>query len=45
MSKAVKFAIGQQSDLSELKLKDLQKFSKLIDKDVYNYLTLKCSII
>jgi argininosuccinate lyase len=45
VSKAVKFAIGQQSDLSELKLKDLQKFSKLIDKDVYNYLTLKGSII
>jgi argininosuccinate lyase len=44
VAKAVKFAIGQQSDLSELELKDLQKFSKLIDKDVYNFLDLKGSI-
>ena len=44
VAKAVKFAIDQQSDLSELELKDLQKFSKLIDKDIYNCLTLKGSI-
>jgi len=44
VAKAVKFAINQKSDLSELKLKDLQKFSKLIEKDVFNCLTLKGSI-
>ena len=37
-------AIDQQSDLSGLELKVLQKFSKLIDKDVFNCLTLKGSI-
>ena len=44
VAKAVKFAINNQSDLSAVDLKDLQKFSKLIDKDIYNCLTLKGSI-
>ncbi|MDB4042515.1 argininosuccinate lyase, partial [Methylophilaceae bacterium] len=44
VAKAVKFAINNQSDLSTVDLKDLQKFSKLIDKDIYNCLTLKGSI-
>lgn len=44
VAKVVKFAINNQSDLSAVDLKDLQKFSKLIDKDIYNCLTLKGSI-
>ena len=44
VAKAIKFAINQKSDLSGLELKTLQKFSKLIDKDVYNFLDLKGSI-
>ena len=44
VAKAVKFAIDEQSDLSGLELKDLQKFSKLIEKDIYSCLTLKGSI-
>jgi len=44
VAKIVKFAIDQQSDLSGLELKTLQKFSKLIDKDIFKFLTLKGSI-
>ena len=44
VAKVVKFAINQESDLSDLKLKDLQKFSKLIFKDVFDSLDLKGSI-
>ena len=44
VAKVVKFAINEQRDLSELELKTLQKFSKLIDKDVFSCLTLKGSI-
>ena len=44
VAKIVKFAIGQQSDLAELELKDLKRFSKLIEKDVFECLTLKGSI-
>jgi argininosuccinate lyase len=44
VAKVVKFAINEQRDLSELELKALQKFSKLIDKDVFSCLTLKGSI-
>ena len=44
VAKVVKFAINQKCDLSDLKLKDLQKFSKLILKDVFNSLDLKGSI-
>ena len=44
VAKVVKFAINQESDLSDLKLKDLQKFSKFIFKDVFDSLDLKGSI-
>ena len=44
VAKVVKFAINEQRDLSELELKAFQKFSKLIDKDVFSCLTLKGSI-
>ena len=44
VAKAVKFAIDNKSDLSELELKDLKKFSKLIEEDVFNCLALKGSI-
>ena len=44
VAKVVKFAINEQRDLSELELKVFQKFSKLIDKDIFSCLTLKGSI-
>ena len=44
VAKVVKFAINQQSELSEIELKVFQKFSKLIGIDVYDCLTLKGSI-
>jgi argininosuccinate lyase len=44
VAQVVKFAINEQCDLSEIELKVFQKFSKLIDKDVFSCLTLKGSI-
>jgi argininosuccinate lyase len=44
VAKTVKFAIDQQCDLPELELKALKKFSKLIEKDVFECLSLKGSI-
>jgi argininosuccinate lyase len=44
VAKAVKYAINHECDLSELELNTLQKFSKLVDKDVFYCLTLKGSI-
>ncbi|MGE4596387.1 MAG: argininosuccinate lyase [Methylophilaceae bacterium] len=44
VAKAVKYAINHECDLSELELNTLQKFSKLVDKDVFHCLTLKGSI-
>ena len=44
VAKVVKFAISKQCDLPEVELKSFQKFSKLIDKDVFGCLTLKGSI-
>jgi argininosuccinate lyase len=44
VAKVLKFAINKQCELSEVELKSFQKFSKLIDKDVFDCLTLKGSI-
>jgi argininosuccinate lyase len=44
VAKAVKFAIEQDCDLSNIELSKLRKFSKLIDQDVFKYLSLKGSI-
>jgi argininosuccinate lyase len=44
VAKAVKYAIAQECDLSELDLKVLQKFSGSIDQSVFKYLTLKGSV-
>jgi len=44
VAKAVKFAIEQGCDLSDLELSKLKKFSKLVEQDVFNYLTLSGSI-
>ena len=44
VAKTVKFAIDEQCDLSGLELKALKKFSKLIEKDVFECLSLKGSI-
>jgi len=44
VAKAVKFAIEQDYDLSNIELSKLRKFSKLIDQDVFKYLSLKGSI-
>jgi len=44
VAKAVKFAIEQDCDLSNIELTKLRKFSKLIDQDVFKYLSLKGSI-
>ena len=44
VAKTVKFAIEQDCDLSNIELSKLRKFSKLIDQDVFKYLSLKGSI-
>jgi len=44
VAKAVKFAIEQDCDLSNIELSKLRKFSRLIDQDVFKYLSLKGSI-
>jgi len=44
VAKAVKYAIAQGCDLSELDLKVLQKFNTSIDQSVFKCLTLKGSV-
>jgi len=44
VAKAVKFAIKKSVDLSDLTLIELQKFSKLIQHDVFQSLTLQGSL-
>jgi len=44
VAKAVKYAIAQECDLSELDLKALQRFSTSIDQSVFKCLTLKGSV-
>lgn len=44
VGKSVSFAIEQQKDLAELSLQDLQTFSKLIEEDVFQVLTLEGSV-
>lgn len=41
---AVRFSVGHNCDLSDLKLEQLQQFSKLITDDVYAVLTLEGSL-
>ena len=44
VAKAVSTAIKKKCDLSELKIDELKKFSKMISSDVYSHLTLEGSI-
>ena len=44
VAKAVNAAIKKKCDLSELKIDELKKFSKMISSDVYVHLTLEGSI-
>ena len=44
VAKAVNAAIKKKCDLSELKIDELKKFSKMISSDVYAHLTLEGSI-
>ena len=44
VAKAVHLAIKNKCDLSELKIDELKKFSKMISSDVYKHLTLEGSI-
>ena len=44
VAKAVNVAIKKKCDLSELKIDELKKFSKMISSDVYGHLTLEGSI-
>jgi len=44
VAKAVKYAIDQGYDLSEMDLSVLKKFHQLIDQDVFKFLSLKGSI-
>jgi len=44
VAKAVRHAEGRSKDLSELELAELQQFSKLIGKDVFDALTLEGSM-
>jgi argininosuccinate lyase len=41
---AVRYAVGRKVDLAELKLEELQQFSKLISNDIYEVLTLEGSL-
>ena len=41
---AVKFGVEHKKDLSEMNLVELQKFSTLIDEDVFSYLSLEGSV-
>ena len=44
VGQAVQYALNAQKDLSELTLKELQKFSATIENDVFACLTLECSV-
>ena len=44
VAKAVNASIKKKCDLSELKIDELKKFSKMISSDVYKHLTLEGSI-
>jgi len=44
VAKAVSTAIKKKCDLSDLKIDELKKFSKMISSDVYSHLTLEGSI-
>ena len=44
VARVVKEAVSKNCDISEFQLSALQKFSSVIDKDVYKYLTLEGSI-
>lgn len=44
VGKAVKFGVDTKRDLSDINLEELQTFSPLIEKDVFNYLTLEGSV-
>ena len=44
MGSAVAFAIGQEKDLSECSLHELQQFEKRIQQDVFDVLTLEGSV-
>lgn len=44
VGKAVRFCIDSQQDLSDIPLYELQKFSELINEDVYEILTLQGSV-
>jgi argininosuccinate lyase len=44
VGKTVAYAIDQNKDLSELSLAELQQFSKIIDNDVFEVLTLEGSL-
>ena len=44
VAKAVSTAIKKKCDLSDLKIDELKKFSKMISSDVYGHLTLEGSI-
>ncbi len=44
VGKAVALGVKTERDLSEMKLEELQQFSKAIKKDVFDYLTLEGSV-
>lgn len=44
VGKAVAYGIEQQKDLGEMSLQELQQFSNIIDKDVFDVLTLEGSV-
>ena len=41
---AVAYAVDKQCDLAELSLEELQRFSKLVEADVFSYITLEASL-
>ncbi|RMG34423.1 MAG: argininosuccinate lyase [Gammaproteobacteria bacterium] len=44
VGKSVAYCVERQCDLADLSLEELQRFSDLIDRDVFDYLTLEGSV-
>lgn len=42
--KIIKYCLKQKNTLADLNLKEFKKFSRIIEKDVFNYLTIEASI-
>ncbi len=44
VGKTVRYCIENQKDIPELTLEEFRQFSEVIDKDIYDYVTLEASV-